>query len=79
MSPGEWKTGGGGMTLRYGFHPSPFGTAIVIATDRGLAGLAFADPGDEQTAFADMKRRWPNATYVEDTDGTTALAQRVFD
>ncbi|BBB95414.1 AraC family transcriptional regulator of adaptative response/methylated-DNA-[protein]-cysteine methyltransferase [Bradyrhizobium japonicum] len=79
MSPGEWKTGGGGMTLRYGFHPSPFGTAIVIATDRGLAGLAFADHGDEQTAFADMKRRWPNATYVEDTDGTTALAQRVFD
>ncbi len=79
MSPGEWKTGGGGMTLRYGFHASPFGTAIVIATDRGLAGLAFADPGDEQTAFADMKRRWPNATYVEDTDGTTALAQRVFD
>ena len=79
MSPGEWKTGGGGMTLRYGFHPSPFGTAIVIATDRGLAGLAFADPGDEQTAFADMKRRWPNATYVEDTDGTTAFAQRVFD
>ncbi|OKO68049.1 bifunctional helix-turn-helix domain-containing protein/methylated-DNA--[protein]-cysteine S-methyltransferase [Bradyrhizobium sp. NAS96.2] len=79
MSPGEWKTGGGGMTLRYGFHPSPFGTAIVIATDRGLAGLAFADPGDEQTAFADMRRRWPNATYVEDTDGTTALAQRVFD
>ncbi|GKQ54035.1 transcriptional regulator [Bradyrhizobium sp. Ce-3] len=79
MSPGEWKTGGGGMTLRYGFHPSPFGTAIVIGTDRGLAGLAFADPGDEQTAFADMKRRWPNAIYVEDTNGTTALAQRVFD
>lgn len=79
MSPGEWKTGGGGMTLRYGFHPSPFGTAIVIATDRGLAGLAFADPGDEQTSFADMKRRWPNAIFVEDTDGTTALAQRVFD
>src|SRR6201992_3559105 len=46
MSPGEWKTGGGGMTLRYGFHPSPFGTAIVMATGRGLAGLAFADPGE---------------------------------
>ena len=42
MSPGEWKAGGDGMTLRYGFHPSPFGTAIVIATGRGLAGLAFA-------------------------------------
>src|SRR6201985_1041680 len=47
MSPGEWKGGGAGMTMRYGFHPCPFGTALVIATNRGLAGLAFADPGDE--------------------------------
>jgi hypothetical protein len=51
MSPGEWKTGGAGMELRYGFHPSPFGTAIVIASDRGLAGLAFSDPGEEKRGF----------------------------
>jgi AraC family transcriptional regulator of adaptative response/methylated-DNA-[protein]-cysteine methyltransferase len=79
MSPGEWKNGGAGMTLRYGFHASPFGTAIVIASGRGLAGLAFADPGEEQIAFADMKLRWSNATYVEDRDGTAGLAQRIFD
>ena len=79
MSPGEWKNGGAGMTLRYGFHPSPFGTAIVIASGRGLAGLAFADPGEEPAALADMQRRWPRATYVEDRDGTAGLAQRVFD
>src|SRR3569623_1806402 len=30
MSPGEWKKGGAGLTLRYGFHPSPFGTAVII-------------------------------------------------
>ena len=79
MSPGEWKTGGAGMTLRYGFHPSPFGTAIIIASERGLAGLAFADPGDEATALADMQRRWPRADYIEDHSGTAALAQRIFD
>ena len=79
MSPGEWKNGGAGMTLRYGFHPSPFGTAIVIASERGLAGLAFADPGGEQSSFADMRRRWPNAAYVEDHAGTAALAKRIFD
>jgi AraC family transcriptional regulator of adaptative response/methylated-DNA-[protein]-cysteine methyltransferase len=79
MSPGEWKNGGAGMTLRYGFHPSPFGTAIVIATDRGLAGLAFADSGGEQAALADMQGRWPNATYVEDYLSTAPLAQRIFD
>ena len=38
----------------------------MIASGRGLAGLAFADPGEEQAALADMKRRWPRATYVED-------------
>jgi AraC family transcriptional regulator of adaptative response/methylated-DNA-[protein]-cysteine methyltransferase len=79
MSPGEWKAGGAGMTLRYGFHPSPFGTAIVIASDRGLAGLAFADPGDEMTALADMRRRWPRAECIEDHAGTAAMAQRIFD
>jgi AraC family transcriptional regulator of adaptative response/methylated-DNA-[protein]-cysteine methyltransferase len=79
MSPGEWKNGGAGMTLRFGFHPSPFGTAIVIASGRGLAGLAFADPGEEQPALADMQRRWPRATYIEDTAGTAGLAQRIFD
>jgi AraC family transcriptional regulator of adaptative response/methylated-DNA-[protein]-cysteine methyltransferase len=79
MSPGEWKNGGAGMTLRFGFHPSPFGTAIVIASGRGLAGLAFADPGEEQPALADMQRRWPRATYVHDQGGTAALAQRIFD
>lgn len=79
MSPGEWKNGGAGLTLRYGFHPSPFGTAIVMATGRGLAGVAFADSGGEQAALADMIGRWPKAIYVEDYLATAPLAQRIFD
>jgi AraC family transcriptional regulator of adaptative response/methylated-DNA-[protein]-cysteine methyltransferase len=79
MSPGEWKNGGTGMTLHYGFHPSPFGTAIVMTTARGLAGLAFADASEEQMALADLQSRWPNATYVEDYLATAPVAQRIFD
>ena len=79
MSPGEWKTGGEGLTVRFGFHPSPFGSALVMATERGLAGLAFADPGEEPATLADMKRRWPRATYVEDSARTAAVAKRIFD
>ena len=79
MSPGEWKTGGVGMTIAYGFHASPFGTALVMATNRGLAGLAFADSGEESSALSDMKSRWPHALYVEDAAGTAGLAQRIFD
>jgi AraC family transcriptional regulator of adaptative response/methylated-DNA-[protein]-cysteine methyltransferase len=79
MSPGEWKSGGEGLTIHYGFHPSPFGMALVMATERGLAGLAFADPGEDKAALADMQRRWPKANYVEDTARTAPLARRIFD
>jgi AraC family transcriptional regulator of adaptative response/methylated-DNA-[protein]-cysteine methyltransferase len=79
MSPGEWKSGGEGLTVRFGFHPSPFGSALVMATERGLAGLAFADPGEEPAALADMKARWPRAAYVEDSARTAAVAKRIFD
>jgi AraC family transcriptional regulator of adaptative response/methylated-DNA-[protein]-cysteine methyltransferase len=53
--------------------------ALVMATDRGLCGLAFADPGEEKAAFADMSGRWPKANYVEDRDRTGPVAQRIFD
>ena len=43
------------------FHISPFGLALVMVTERGLAGLAFADAGREREALADMTARWPNA------------------
>ena len=79
MSPGEWKSGGDGLTVRFGFHPSPFGKALVMATERGLAGLAFADAGEEEASLADMQRRWPKASYVADPGRTAPIAQRIFD
>lgn len=80
MSPGEWKAKGGGLTIRYGFHPSPFGLALVMATDRGLAGLAFADDeGGREACFEDMAKRWPNAEYVADQQATAPYVTRIFD
>jgi AraC family transcriptional regulator of adaptative response/methylated-DNA-[protein]-cysteine methyltransferase len=79
MSPGDYKTRGAGLTIRYGFHISPFGVALLMVTDRGLAGLAFNDPGDERAALEDMTSRWPNATYVEDMAATAPYAARIFD
>jgi AraC family transcriptional regulator of adaptative response/methylated-DNA-[protein]-cysteine methyltransferase len=78
MSPGEWKLKGRGLTIRYGFHQSPFGTALIMVTERGLAGLAFNDQGKERESFEDMATRWPNALYVEDSPATVAYAERIF-
>lgn len=80
MSPGEWKAKGGGLTMYYGFHPSPFGLALVMVTERGLAGLAFADDeGGRDACFEDMARRWPNAAYIEDHNATAPYVRRIFD
>jgi AraC family transcriptional regulator, regulatory protein of adaptative response / methylated-DNA-[protein]-cysteine methyltransferase len=79
MSPGEWKAGGEGLTLAYGFHPSPFGDALVIVTERGLAGLAFADAGEKASALDDIRRRWPRAQFREEPARTATFARRIFD
>lgn len=79
MSPGEWKAKGAGLEIRYGFHISPFGLALIMVTGRGLAGLAFCDEGGQEACFDDMAGRWPNADFVEDISATAPFAARVFD
>ncbi|WP_092499614.1 methylated-DNA--[protein]-cysteine S-methyltransferase [Faunimonas pinastri] len=79
ITPGAYKARGEGLVLRYGFHPSPFGQALVLITEHGLAGLAFADEGEEEKVLADMTARWPRAHYVRDVVETAAYARRIFD
>ncbi|MEQ8738238.1 MAG: AraC family transcriptional regulator, partial [Hoeflea sp.] len=76
MSPGDFKAGGAGLEIQYGYHPSPFGIALVMATDRGLCGLAFADPGEEAAALEDMARRWPGARLMADQEATKGYVER---
>ena len=79
MSPGAFKARGAGLVMRHGFHASPFGIAVVVATERGLAGLAFADPGGEDTALEDLVRRWPAAVHVRDDAAVGMYAGRIFE
>ncbi|MBG6145532.1 AraC family transcriptional regulator of adaptative response/methylated-DNA-[protein]-cysteine methyltransferase [Labrenzia sp. EL_142] len=79
MTPGDYRARGEGLQIVYGFHPSPFGQVLILATDKGLAGLGFADPGEEQSTLEDMCERWPAAIYSHDQDATSSYAQRVFD
>ena len=79
MSPGTYKARGRGVAIGFGFHPSPFGTALVMTTKAGLCGLAFADEGEQGAALADMCGRWPEAVFSEETGVTGAYAGRIFD
>ena len=78
MTPGAYAKGGEGLTIRYGFHPSLFGTALVMATEKGVCGLAFGDDGEDAEMLSDMTGRWPRAHFVEDAAATASYAERIF-
>jgi AraC family transcriptional regulator of adaptative response/methylated-DNA-[protein]-cysteine methyltransferase len=81
MTPGDYKRRGEGLTMAYGFHASPFGEALLIATERGLAGLAFIDEDKAQRrhdVLADMTRRWPKAQFAAAHDRTAPIARAIF-
>ena len=79
MTPGEYARGGAGVSIEYGFHDSPFGTALAMATDKGLCGLAFGDEGEEEKILADMTLRWPKARYGVNSARMCSMAKQIFE
>ena len=41
VTPGEYKSKGEGITIWYGYHPSPFGECLLATTERGICGFFF--------------------------------------
>jgi AraC family transcriptional regulator of adaptative response/methylated-DNA-[protein]-cysteine methyltransferase len=78
VTPGEARRRGEGLTMNWGYAPTPFGKGLFVMTERGLCGLAFADPGQEEEAFEDMHRRWPAAKWLRDDAAARAMAPRAF-
>lgn len=78
LTPGQLRQAGAGETLLWGVHDSPFGRAVLFASPRGVAGLAFADPGAEAAAAADLMARWPAARFRRDEAETAEPADRLF-
>jgi AraC family transcriptional regulator of adaptative response/methylated-DNA-[protein]-cysteine methyltransferase len=78
MSPGDYALGGAGLVIRWGLFPSPFGEALVMATERGICGMAFTGETGFDSAMADMRSRWPAATYLEEPAAVEPLVSAAF-
>jgi len=78
VTPGEFKQLCNGLVIRWGWHESPFGRCLSMATDRGLCGLAFLDDRGVDGGFADMAARFPQARLVEDPAFTAPFVAAVF-
>jgi AraC family transcriptional regulator of adaptative response/methylated-DNA-[protein]-cysteine methyltransferase len=78
VTPGEYKQRGRGLTIRYGFHPTPFGECLLAMTDRGVCSLAFVRDGDHQGTLRFLRSSWPEASFKEDPTSTGGAAAAIF-
>lgn len=76
-TPGELRNGGAGLTIRYGFAPTPFGDCLAARTARGICHLAFADEG-RRAALDTLRARWPHARFERDGAGIEKLVRQLF-
>lgn len=60
MTPGEYRSGGKGVTISYASGRTPLGLLMIGATDRGICFLQFGD-SDAQLS-AELARQFPGAT-----------------
>ena len=77
VTPGEYKSGGAGLTIRYGLHPSPFGKVLIATTERGICNLSFVD-ASEGKAIDNLVADWQQANMIEDYQSTAPLVTRIF-
>lgn len=79
VTPGEYKTGGRGMTINYGVHETPFGKAFIALTDRGICKIAFLDKAGSAPHLTNLKAEWKHALIEEDTGATGSAIASLFD
>ena len=78
VTPGEYKSRGAGVTIRYGIHPTPFGKALIATTERGICHLSFVQTS-EGDAIDQLVLDWKQASMIEDHKSTVPLIEPIFD
>ncbi len=74
LTPGEIKSKGVGLKIRYGNHPTPFGNAFIATTERGICRFSF----DTNKALNSLRSSFGNATLSRDADHTQILIEKIF-
>lgn len=79
VTPQEYKLNGTGITMRYGFHETPFGTCLIGVTERGITWLSFI-PFDEDPSYEldKMKEHWYNSDFYQAQEITGIFVDQIF-
>ena len=77
VTPGEYKSGGAGLTIRYGLHHTPFGKCLIATTERGICHLGFVQ-ASEGNVIDELAADWKQAKMKEDYKSTAPLIELIF-
>ncbi len=78
VTPGEYKTLGMNMIIKYGFHPTPFGECLLASTSRGICFLGFVEESSRETALKSLRDTWQKASLHESPGTTGATVKSIF-
>lgn len=78
MTPGAYKAKGEGLTITFGFTPTPFGPCIIATTPRGICTLKFLRDRTEAQMIGWLARTWPRAALVQDDRQIRDLSLDIF-
>ena len=77
VSPGEFKLGGSGIEILWGWAETPFGVGSLGWSDRGICHLAFhARKEDEMPA--ELQNSWREASFRRDDRQASEVASEIF-
>lgn len=62
MTPGQYRSGGDGLTIRFAVGESSLGSVLVAATDRGICAILLGDDAD--VLIRDLQDRFRRAEFV---------------
>jgi len=78
VTPGEFKSGGAGLELRYGIHDTPFGNCLVAASPRGICALEFLGEAPAEASIQTLRERWRGASLIPDHRAGTETIAALF-
>lgn len=78
VTPGEYKLGGAGLTIEYAVHETPFGTAFIATTPRGICSFSFCEHTEIDEHLAALQKKWRHASLRENREQTQAVVQAMF-
>jgi len=78
VTPGEFKLRGAGLAIRHGVADTPFGSARIATTPRGIAFLGFADAAGRVAGWSDFRDAWSAAEWIEDDAAARHVARAVW-